>query len=260
MSYETIRIDQAADAHNAVITLNRPAVKNVVSRKLVDELGQSLDALEADDQIGCIVLTGTNGSFSNGLDVEEFHDLNYADVFKFDLFSDNWERLARCRKPVIAAVNGSAYGIGCELALMCDIVIASETARFGLNEINLGMIPGLGGTQRLARLVGKSCAMEMCLTGRPLEARDALRIGLVSRVTSPDALMEEARDLAEKIASKSRPVAMMVKESVNMAMETHLSQGLQFEKRMVHSTFSLADHREAIEAHLEGRQANFRQK
>jgi len=248
MTYENILVE----THGAVglIRLNRPKALNALCDALMKELSQALDAFEKDDAIGAIVLTGSERAFAAGADIKEMAGL---DVYLGGFISDNWQRAATCRKPVIAAVAGFALGGGCELAMMCDFILAADTAKFGQPEITIGTIPGAGGTQRLTRFVGKSKAMEMCLTGRMMDASEAERAGLVSRVVPAAELVDEAIKVAGKIASLSRPVVLMAKESVNRAYETTLSEGVLFERRVFHATFSLDDRKEGMNAFAEKR-------
>jgi enoyl-CoA hydratase len=224
----------------------------------MDELAQALDDFEADEDIGCVVLTGSEKAFAAGADIREMKDKSYMDVYKEDFITSNWERLSRTRKPVVAAVAGFALGGGCEIAMMCDIIIAAETAKFGQPEITLGVMPGSGGTQRLPRLVGKSKAMDMCLTGRMMDAQEAERVGLAARVVPAERLLDEAMEVAENIASLSRPAVMMVKESINRAYETTLAEGVRFERRLFHSTFAMEDQKEGMAAFLEKRSADWK--
>src|SRR6267154_3490943 len=221
-----------------VVTLNRPQALNALNAALVAEIGSAFDELESDPAIGAIVLTGSDKAFAAGADIKEMADKTYMQAYAEDFITRGWERVAQCRKPVVAAVAGVALGGGCEIAMMCDIVIASETARFGQPEINLGTMPGAGGTQRLPRFIGKAKAMDLCLTGRMMDAAEAERAGLVSRVVSPEKLLGEAMAVAERISQMSRPIAMMVKEAVNRAFETTLAEGVRFERRLFHSTFA----------------------
>jgi enoyl-CoA hydratase len=255
MSYETILVDKLDTI--AVITLNRPKVMNALSNQLIAELGKALDVLEADAAIGAIVLTGNEKAFAAGADISEMKDKTYPDTYLED-FVTSWERVSYCRKPIIAAVSGFALGGGCEMAMMCDIILAADTAKFGQPEITLGIIPGAGGTQRLTRLVGKAKAMEMCLTGRMMDASEAERSGLVSRVLPAADLLDEAKKVARKIAGFSRPAVMMAKESVNKAYETTLKEGIQFERRLFQSTFASNDQKEGMNAFLEKRQPAFK--
>ena len=258
MAYETLLVE--TDGPVGVITLNRPDALNALNDKLVTELGQQLDAWEKDKAIACVIITGAGRAFAAGADIKEMRVQSYMDAYGNDFITRNWERAATFRKPLIAAVNGFALGGGCELAMMCDIILASEAAKFGQPEINLGVMPGAGGTQRLTRFVGKSKAMEMCLTGRMMDAAEAERSGLASRVIPADKLMEEARAVAKRIAGQSQPIAMMTKESVNAAYETMLRQGVMFERRLFHSMFSTDDQKEGMAAFVEKRSAKFTNK
>jgi enoyl-CoA hydratase len=255
MAYSNIIVETRGRV--GVITLNRPQALNALNGALIDEMAQALDAYEADAGIGCIVLTGSAKAFAAGADIKEMQSKSYMDVYQED-FIGSWERVARCRKPVIAAVAGFALGGGCELAMMCDFVIAADTARFGQPEIKLGVMPGAGGTQRLARFVGKAKAMEMCLTGRMMDAAEAERSGLVSRVVPADKLMEDAMKTAETIAGMSLPVVMMAKESLNRAFETTLAEGVRFERRVFHAMFALEDQKEGMAAFAEKRPPQFK--
>jgi len=256
MSYSQI----VAERRGAVglIRLNRPAVRNALCAELIAELAAALDEFEADDAVGAMVLTGDEHAFAAGADITEMKDRTFMDVYLSDFITVGWERVGACRKPVIAAVAGYALGGGCELAMMCDFIIAADTAKFGQPEIRIGTIPGAGGTQRLTRLVGKSKAMEMCLTGRMMDADEAERSGLVSRVVAADKLLEDALETAERIAALSRPVVMMAKESVNRAYETTLAEGLRFERRLFHSSFAIEDRKEGMAAFAEKRKPTFR--
>lgn len=256
MAYETIIVETRR--HVGVITLNRPKALNALCAALVRELGQALDAFEADDEIGAIVLTGSEKAFAAGADIKEMAGKGYIEAYLADFITDGWERITTCRKPVIAAVAGFALGGGCEVAMMCDFILAAENAKFGQPEITLGIIPGAGGTQRLTRAVGKAKAMEMVLTGRMIDAVEAERAGLVSRIVPLGELVEEAVKVAEKIAGLSRPVVMLAKESVNAAFETSLSQGVRFERRLFHSTFATEDQKEGMAAFIEKRSPTFR--
>jgi enoyl-CoA hydratase len=245
------------DGPVAIITLNRPDALNALNDQLVTELTDALNGFEKNADIGCVVLTGAGRAFAAGADIKEMRPQSYMDAYGNDFITRNWERASTFRKPIIAAVNGFALGGGCELAMMCDFILASDAARFGQPEINLGVMPGAGGTQRLTRFVGKSKAMEMCLTGRMMDAAEAERSGLVSRVLPADKLLEEARSVARKIAGQSRPIAMMTKESVNAAYETMLRQGVMFERRLFHSMFATDDQKEGMTAFVEKRPARF---
>ena len=241
-----------------LITLNRPKALNALCDALVAELGTALDAFEADSEVGAIVITGSEKAFAAGADIKEMKDRSFMDVYQSDFITVGWERVAACRKPVIAAVAGFALGGGCEMAMMCDFIIAAETAKFGQPEITLGIIPGAGGTQRLTRAVGKAKAMDLVLTGRMMDAAEAERAGLVSRVVPAEKLLEEAMAAAEKIAGMSLPVAMMAKESVNRAFETTLAEGIRFERRMFHATFATEDQKEGMAAFAEKRKPAFK--
>ena len=243
-----------------LITLNRPKVLNALSSQLMIELGQALSAFERDDAIGAIVITGGAKAFAAGADIAEMREKTYMDVYKQNFITDHWEEVSHCRKPVIAAVGGYALGGGCELAMMCDFIIAADTAQFGQPEINLGIIPGAGGTQRLVRAVGKSKAMELCLSGRMMGAEEAERAGLVARVVAADNLLEEALKTAAKIAAKSLPALMICKESVNRGYETTLSEGLLFERRQFHSLFATEDQKEGMAAFVEKRKPEWKHK
>ncbi len=256
MAYENILVETKGAV--GIVTLNRPKAMNALNGDLVAELASALDTLEADDDIGCLVLTGSEKAFAAGADIKEMQPKDYMDVYLGDFITKGWERASQCRKPVIAAVAGYALGGGCELAMMCDFIIAAENARFGQPEITIGTIPGAGGTQRLTKFVGKSKAMEMCLTGRMMDADEAERSGLVSRVVPLDQLMEEALAVAHRIAKLSSPIVMLAKESVNRAYETTLSEGVRFERRLFHSTFATEYRAEGMAAFAEKREPRFR--
>jgi enoyl-CoA hydratase len=241
-----------------IITLNRPQALNALNAALISELASALDDLESDAGIGAIVLTGGEKAFAAGADIKEMLTKTYPQIYLDDFITSGWERIGQCRKPVVAAVAGFALGGGCEIAMMCDIVIAADNARFGQPEITLGTIPGAGGTQRLARFVGKAKAMDLCLTGRMMDATEAERTGLVSRVVPATELLAEAVKVAERVASMSRPIAMMVKESVNRAWETTLAEGVRFERRLFHATFATEDRKEGMTAFIEKRKPTFR--
>lgn len=260
MAYKTLLTEVDEDAGVALITLNRPESLNALCEEMMNELSNALDRFEADEEIGCIILTGGKKAFSGGADIKEIQDKTFPESYYEDFISRNWERAARMRKPVIAAVSGYAIGGGCELALMCDIILAADTARFGQPEVRLGVIPGAGGTQRLARVIGKSKTMELCLTGRMMEAKEAEMCGLVSRVVPADDLLDAARELARTIASMPLASALMIKEAVNIAYETPLSQGIQFERRLFQSLFSTDDQKEGMAAYIEKRSAHFKDK
>ncbi|MBK5011644.1 enoyl-CoA hydratase [Pseudomonas sp. S60] len=255
MAFETILLD----IHGKVglITLNRPQALNALNALIVSEINQALDQLERDPAIGCIVLTGSAKAFAAGADIKEMAGLEYPQIYVDDLFADA-DRIANRRKPIIAAVSGFALGGGCELAMMCDFILAGDNARFGQPEINLGVLPGMGGTQRLTRAVGKAKAMELCLTGRLMGAEEAERAGLVARVVPQAELLEEALKVAATIASKSVPVSMMVKESVNRAFEVTLSEGVRFERRVFHAAFATEDQKEGMSAFIAKREAQFK--
>ena len=256
MSYEFILTEQKGRV--GVVTLNRPKQLNALNAKLMQELAQALYAYDADPGIGAILITGNEKAFAAGADIAAMKDFSYMDAYMADYITRDWEHLRRIRKPVIAAVSGYALGGGDELALMCDIVIAADNAKFGQPEINLGVMPGAGGTQRLPRAVGKAKAMDLCLTARTMDAQEAERAGLVSRVVPADKLMEEALAVAQKIAGYSLPVAMMIKESINRAYETALSEGVLFERRVFHSQFALEDQKEGMAAFVEKRKPTFK--
>ena len=255
MSYETILLD--VQGRVGLITLNRPSALNALNAQLISELNQALDSLEANPEIGCIVLTGSKKAFAAGADIKEMAELTYPQIYMDDLFSDS-DRVANRRKPIIAAVNGFALGGGCELALMCDFILAGDTAKFGQPEINLGVLPGMGGTQRLTRAVGKAKAMEMCLSGRLMGAEEAERSGLVARVVAVDELLDEALKVAATIAKKSLPVLMQTKECVNRAFEVNLAEGVRFERRVFHALFATQDQKEGMAAFVEKREADFK--
>ena len=256
-NYETIL--QETHGRVGLITLNRPQALNALNAQIVSELNQALDGFEADSNIGCIVLTGSKKAFAAGADIKEMAELTYPQIYIDDLFSDS-DRVANRRKPIIAAVNGFALGGGCELALMCDFILAGDNARFGQPEINLGVLPGMGGTQRLTRAVGKAKAMEMCLSGRLIDAVEAERCGIVARIVPSDELLDEALKVAALIAKKSLPIAMMVKESVNRAFEVSLSEGVRFERRVFHAAFATQDQKEGMAAFIAKREAEFQGK
>jgi enoyl-CoA hydratase len=258
MAYETLLVE--TDGAVGIITLNRPEALNALNAKLCAELVDALGKWDADASIGCVILTGAGRAFAAGADIKEMAPRSYMDVYQADLFGAFEHAVSSFRKPLIAAVNGFALGGGCELAMLCDFILASEAAKFGQPEINLGVMPGIGGTQRLTRFVGKSKAMDMCLTGRMMDAAEAERSGLVSRVLPADKLLEEARTAARKIAGQSRPIAMMTKETVNAAYETTLRQGIMLERRLFHSMFATDDQKEGMAAFVEKRPAKFANK
>ncbi|MDB5363567.1 MAG: enoyl-CoA hydratase [Rhodospirillales bacterium] len=258
MSYENILVEKRGAV--GIVTLHRPQALNALCAALITDLGQALDDMEADEAIRCVVLTGSEKAFAAGADIKEMGTKTYMDVYLSDFITKGWQRVTTCRKPIIAAVAGYALGGGCEMAMMCDFIIAADTAKFGQPEITIGTIPGSGGTQRLTRFVGKSKAMDMCLTGRMMDAAEAERSGLVSRVVPAAELLAEAVKTAEKIASMSMPVVMMAKESVNRAYETSLAEGILFERRVFHSTFALGDQKEGMAAFAEKRKPQFKHK
>ena len=256
MSYQNILVSQEGPV--GIVTLNRPQTLNALNSQLMDELTAAIDGFEADDAIRCVIITGSEKAFAAGADIGEMQAKSFAQVYKEDFVTKNWERVARARKPVIAAVAGFALGGGCELAMMCDFILAADNAKFGQPEINLGVGPGAGGTQRLTRAIGKAKAMEMCLTGRMIDAAEAERAGLVARVVPLADLMAEARKVARKIASASLPAMMMVKECVNRAPETTLAEGLRFERRLFHALFATEDQKEGMAAFVEKRKPAFK--
>ena len=255
MTYETLIVETHGPVR--LIRLNRPQALNALNNQLMDELTAALDAAEADTAVKAIVLTGSERAFAAGADIKEMASKSYGDVLAEDFITRNWERTARCRKPVIAAVAGYALGGGCELAMMCDFILAADTAKFGQPEISIGVVPGAGGTQRLTRFIGKSKAMEMVLTGRMMDAAEAERCGLVSRIVPAAELIEEAIKVAAKIAGLSLPSVMIAKELVNAAYETPLAQGIMTERRLFHSLFAFDDQKEGMAAFVEKRPANF---
>jgi enoyl-CoA hydratase len=257
MTYETIIVEKRGRV--GLITLNRPEALNALNETMMLELGRALDSFESEANIGCIVITGSERAFAAGADIKEMQGKVFPATYRDDFLS-TWDRIARTRKPVIAAVSGYALGGGCELAMMCDFILASPTAKFGQPEITLGIIPGAGGTQRLTHAVGKAKAMEMCLTGRNMNAEEAERAGLVSRVVASGDLVEEAVRTAEKIADMSMPAVMMTKESINNAFEMSLTAGTRTERRLFHSLFATADQKEGMAAFAEKRSPQFKHK
>lgn len=255
MAYENIIVETRGNV--GLITLNRPEALNALSSPLMAELTEAVDAFEADDAIGAMVLTGSEKAFAAGADIKEMQDKTWMEAYREDFITAGWERLTRTRKPVIAAVSGFALGGGCEVAMMCDFILAADSARFGQPEVNLGIPPGAGGTQRLTRFVGKSKAMEMCLTGRFMDADEAERSGLVSRVVPAAELIDEAVKTAQAIAEKSLNANMIIKESVNRAYETTLSEGVRFERRMFHASFGTDQQKEGMAAFVEKRKPDF---
>jgi enoyl-CoA hydratase len=257
VTYETIITETRGRV--GLVTLNRPQALNALNSTLVRELNAALEALDADRGIGCIVITGSERAFAAGADIKEMSSLTYPDTY-LDDFITSWDRVAARRKPIIAAVAGFALGGGCELAMMCDIILAADTAKFGQPEIKLGVIPGAGGTQRLTRAVGKAKAMDLCLTGRMMDAAEAERAGLVARIVPAASLLEEAMKAAETIASMSLPSVMTAKESVNRAYETTLTEGLRFERRVFHALFATEDQKEGMAAFVDKRPPAFKQR
>ncbi|MQW68848.1 enoyl-CoA hydratase [Sinorhizobium medicae] len=257
MDYETLLVETRGRV--GLITLNRPQALNALNAAVMRDLHEALNAFDADKGVGAIVLTGSEKAFAAGADVKEMQALDFVAGYLGD-FLGGWERVADARKPMIAAVSGYALGGGCELAMMCDLIIASETAKFGQPEITLGVIPGMGGSQRLTRAIGKAKAMDLILTGRMMDAAEAERSGLVSRVVAPDRLLEEALGAAEKIASFSLPAAMMAKEAVSRSLELTLAEGLRFERRLFQSLFATEDQKEGMGAFVAKRKAEFKNK
>jgi len=256
MAYENILVE--TEGHVGVITFNRPEALNALSTGLIRDLGEALESFEADQSVRAVVLTGSEKAFAAGADIKEMAELSFVDAYVRDFITQDWERITTCRKPIIAAVSGYALGGGCEIAMMCDIIIASDTARFGQPEITLGIIPGSGGTQRLARAVGKAKAMDMVLTGRQMDAKEAESVGLVSRIVHFNELRTEAIKLAESIAKMSLPTILMAKEAVNRSFETTLAEGIRFERRLFHAAFALDDQKEGMQAFIEKRQPAFK--
>jgi enoyl-CoA hydratase len=258
MAYDNILTETRGRV--GLITLNRPKALNALNDALMDELGDALGKFDGDENIGCIIVTGSEKAFAAGADIAAMKSWTYMDVYKTEYITRNWERLRTIRKPVIAAVAGFALGGGCELAMMCDFIIAAETAKFGQPEIKLGIIPGAGGTQRLPRAVGKAKAMDLCLTGRMMDAKEAESAGLVSRVVAADKLIDEAVAAANVICEYSLPAVMMAKEAVNRAYEMPLAEGMLFERRMFHSLFATEDQKEGMDAFVNKRKAAFKHK
>ena len=255
MAYEHILVETRGAV--GLITLNRPEALNALCSPLMAELNEVLDQFESDNAIGAMVLTGSEKAFAAGADIKEMQDKTWSEAYMEDFITSGWERLSRCRKPVIAAVSGFALGGGCEVAMMCDFIIAADTAKFGQPEVNLGIPPGAGGTQRLTRFVGKSKAMEMCLTGRFMDAEEAERSGLVSRIVTGSELVDEAVKTADAISKKSLQANMIIKEAVNRAYETTLSEGVRFERRMFHACFGTDHQKEGMAAFVEKRKPEF---
>lgn len=256
MNFENIIVETRGRV--GLITLDRPKALNALNDALVDEVGIALDGFEANDDIGAIVITGSEKAFAAGADIGAMANFSYMDAYRGDYITRNWERVKTCRKPVIAAVAGFALGGGCELAMMCDMIIAADTAKFGQPEVKLGILPGAGGTQRLPRAIGKAKAMDMCLTARMIDAEEAERAGLVARIVPADKLLDEALAAASTIAGYSLPVVMMIKESVNRAFEGGLNEGLLFERRVFHAAFSLEDQKEGMAAFVAKRKPDFK--
>jgi enoyl-CoA hydratase len=258
MNYENILVETRANV--GLIRLNRPQALNALSPALIKDLDIALDIFEKDNAIGAMVITGSDKAFAAGADIKVMQNFSYMDAYLSNYITDGWEKVAQCRKPLIAAVAGFALGGGCEMAMMCDFILAAENAKFGQPEIKLGVIPGAGGTQRLTRFVGKSKAMEMVLTGRMMDAQEAERSGLVSRIVPLAELVNEAIKIAQQIAELSRPVVMMAKESVNRSYETSLAEGILFERRVFHSAFATEDQKEGMAAFVEKRKPAFKNK
>jgi len=258
VAYENILVETRDRV--GLITLNRPEALNALNDDLIRELGEALDAFDADDGIGAIVLTGSDKAFAAGADIKQMRDMTFMDAYNRNFITGTWEKVATTRKPVIAAVAGFALGGGCEVAMMCDFIIAADTAKFGQPEITIGTIPGAGGTQRLTRAVGKAKAMDMCLTGRMMDAEEAERSGLVSRIVPAADLVDEAVKAASKIAALSKPILYMAKECVNRAFETTLAEGVFFERRMFHASFGTEDQKEGMAAFAEKRKPAFKHK
>jgi len=256
MTFETILLDKNDSV--GLITLNRPEALNALNSKLLSELNEALLQLDGDDAIGAIVITGSEKAFAAGADIKEMSELGYADVLAMDLFGETNRVFAKVTKPVIAGVSGYALGGGCELAMCCDFIIAAESAKFGQPEIKLGVIPGIGGTQRLTRLVGKSKAMDMMLTGRMMDAEEAERSGLVSRIVPTEDLVDNLLEIAKSIANLSKPSVMLAKEATNRALETTLAEGILYERRVFHSLFATEDQKEGMNAFIEKRQPHFK--
>lgn len=256
MSYSNILVE----THDAIglIRLHRPAVYNALNNALMDELGDALRAFEQNADIRAMVITGSEKAFAAGADISEIRSMSFSDAYLSNFVTANWEQAAHCRKPVIAAIAGLALGGGCELAMMCDFIIAADNARFGQPEVKVGTLPGAGGTQRLARAVGKAKAMDMCLTGRTMDAQEAERSGLVSRIVPTDKLLEEALSAASAISASSGMAAMLNKEAVNRAFETTLAEGIQFERRLIHASFASEDQKEGMQAFVEKRKPSWR--
>lgn len=258
MAYATILTETRGAV--GLVTLNRPQALNALNAELLGEVCAAFEAFDADEAIGCIVLTGSAKAFAAGADIKEMAPQSYMDMFKSDFFAEPHDRICAIKKPIVAAVAGYALGGGCELSMLCDFIIAAETAKFGQPEINLGVIPGIGGSQRLTRFVGKSKAMDMCLTGRMMDAAEAERAGLVSRILPAEGFVEEVLKIADVIAEKSQPIVRMAKQAVNRSYETTLSEGVLFERRLFHSTFATEDQKEGMNAFIEKRKPAFKQR
>lgn len=258
MEYQNIIVETKDKV--GVITLNRPKALNALNDQLMDELGHALSAFDQNDEIGCMIITGSEKAFAAGADIAAMANYNYMDAYKGNYVTKNWEHILRVRKPVIAAVAGYALGGGCELTMMCDFIIAADNAKFGQPEVKLATLPGCGGTQRLPRAISKSKAMDLCLTARLMDANEAERAGLVSRVVPLEKLMEETLAAATTIASMSLPVVMMIKDAVNRSFESGLTEGVHYERRLFHASFGTHDQREGMKAFLEKRPANFQNK
>lgn len=254
MTYETILVER--EDRVALVTLNRPEALNALGLRVMEEVVAAFEELDRDPGVGCVVLTGSEKAFAAGADIKEMRPRSYMDMYLSDWFTA-WDRLGQVRTPTVAAVAGYALGGGCELAMLCDVLLAADTAVFGQPEIRLGVIPGIGGSQRLTRAVGKAKAMELCLTGRTMDAAEAERAGLVSRIVPADRLLAEAWEVAGTVAAMSKPVAMMAKESVNRAFETTLAEGVRFERRLFHAVFATADQKEGMSAFVEKRPPEF---
>ena len=257
MKFETIVTEISENV--MIISINRPKMLNALNSKVAEETIFALQEADKNDKIGCMIITGSEKAFAAGADIKEMREHSFAEMYQLNWFAE-WDQISQIRKPIIAAVSGYALGGGCEIALMCDIIIASNTAMFGQPEISLGIMPGIGGSQRLTRIIGKSKAMEMCLTGRLMDAEEAEKAGLVARIVSNEILMEEAKKTAKKIASFSKPAVQMLKESINRSYETSLSEGIRFERRLFHAMFSTTDQKEGMSAFVEKREANFTDK
>ena len=261
MAYENILVEtKGAGGGIGIITLDRPEALNALNAALITDLGQALDSYEADENIGCIILTGSNKAFAAGADISEMAPKSFMDAYRENFITDGWERVSQCRKPIIAAVAGFALGGGCEMAMMCDMIIAADNAKFGQPEITLGILPGAGGTQRLTRAIGKAKAMEMILSGRMIGAEEAERSNLVSRVVPAAELMEEAMKVAERIAHLSQPIVAMAKSAVNRAFETTLQEGVRYEKAVFYSAFATEDQKEGMAAFIAKREPSFNNK